>query len=46
MQEVASEPPALVDPPAPEVEQAPIQEELAQWVREAERLGEAGRSLE
>ena len=36
--EEAWEPPAWVDPLAPEMEQAPTQEELAQQVREAERL--------
>ena len=38
--------PVPVDPPDPDMEQAPTQEELAQWGREAERLGEVGRSPE
>ena len=40
------EPPALVDPPVPEVETPPTQSELEKRIEEAEKLGEVGRLLE
>ena len=45
VQEEAWEPPVPVDPPAPKVEQAPTEEELAQWMREAGRGGEVTRVI-
>ena len=42
----AQEPPALADPPAPEVTpEVPTQSKLERFVEEAEKLGEVGRLL-